>query len=741
MKILLAAMSLDIGGAETHIVELASELTRRGHEVIIASAGGVYVRDIEARGIRHVYAPMDRRSVSCMLRSLKILRSLIRREKPDVVHAHARIPAFLCGLLRLILRFPFVTTAHGVFQTGLGLRLLTNWGQRTLAVSEDIKRYLLENYSVKEDQITVTINGIDTEKFAPLESGPEMRRALGLPETGFVIGHISRLDDNTTLVAEHLIDLAPRLDKALGGASVLITGGGQHYEELLEKARAVNEQAGRDLVVMTGPRTDISQVLQAVDLFVGVSRAALEAMAAEKPVILAGFEGRLGLFRPETLEAARESNFCCRGHAQPTPEALFEDIAGALRDYSPEKLKELGRFGREMVRREYSVTRMTDDALSVYNSVRRYPKTVTLLGYYGFGNAGDEAILQSIYRNIAAASPDIGVIALSVDPAATQKRYGYRAANRFSPFAVVHALRKCDALVLGGGSLLQDLTSTRSLLYYLTIIRLAELFGKKIMVYANGIGPISRPRNRRLVRRVLGRAQVITLRDTASAEELRKMGLKRDDLLVTADPVFTLRQADEAAANRLLKDAGVPEGRDFVCVSVRSWPRAKGLEENIAKLCDGLYEKCGLEILFLPMHRSQDAAFSRSVMAKMRHRAFLLDTPCSAEELLGVIARSRFTVAMRLHALIFSACVHVPFLGIVYDPKVKAYLEAFEMPSAGQAESLDPEAALETALYVNRNREELSQKVAEIAEAFEQKARQDVNLLVELLKFPKRERK
>jgi len=741
MKVLIAAMSLDIGGAETHIVELASELMRRGNDVIVASAGGVYVQDIVSRGIRHFTVPMDRRSVSCMLRSLRLLWRIIRREKPDVVHAHARIPAFLCGLLRVVLRFPFVTTAHAVFQTGLGFRLLSNWGQKTIAVSEDIKRYLMENYSVKERDITVTINGIDTNKFAPAPNGAAMRDALGLPQDTVVIGHISRLDDDTTLVAETLIGLAQRLDEALGGARVLITGGGQHFDALCEKAKAVNAAAGRELVVMTGARTDISDVLQAVDLFVGVSRAALEAMAVEKPVVLAGFEGRLGLFTKEILNPAQESNFCCRGSPQPTAETLFDDIVSALTHLTDDERRELGRFGRALVEREYSVARMTDDCQRVYDSVRRYPYSVVLLGYYGYGNAGDEAILQSIYTSVTAADKDVCVTALSIDPDATARRYGCRAANRFRPFSVFRSLLGSDALVLGGGSLLQDLTSTRSLIYYLTIIRFAELFGKKIMVYANGIGPISRPFNRRLVRRILGRADVITLRDAASAEELVNMGVRRDDIRVTADPVFTLRRHDKDAARRLLDACGVPAGRDFVCVCVRRWPRAENLDEKIARLCDGIYRECGAEIVFLPMHRPQDASFSRRVMEKMQSPAFLLDAPCSAEELLGVIALSRFTVAMRLHALVFSACVHVPFAGIVYDPKVQAYLDAFEMPSAGAAESLDPYSALKTALFVSENRDALSRKVAACAAAFEERAREDTRLLIELLKSPRRSKR
>ena len=90
MKILMATMGLDIGGAETHIVELAKELKAEGHDIVVASNGGVYVPEIVAAGIRHYQVPMHRRDAGCMLRSRKLLKEIIRTERPDVVHAHAR---------------------------------------------------------------------------------------------------------------------------------------------------------------------------------------------------------------------------------------------------------------------------------------------------------------------------------------------------------------------------------------------------------------------------------------------------------------------------------------------------------------------------------------------------------------------------------------------------------------------------------------------------------------------------
>ena len=166
MKILMTLMGLQIGGAETHVVELARELTRRGHTVIVASNGGVYESQLSAEGIRHVQIPMHRRHPGDMLRSLRLLKKLIREEQPTLVHAHARIPAFLCGILHRQMGFPFITSAHWVFEVTPLLRLITDWGQRTVAVSEDIKTYLMEGYGIPADQIHVTINAVDTEVFS-----------------------------------------------------------------------------------------------------------------------------------------------------------------------------------------------------------------------------------------------------------------------------------------------------------------------------------------------------------------------------------------------------------------------------------------------------------------------------------------------------------------------------------------------------------------------------------------------
>ena len=732
-KILMVTMGLDIGGAETHIVELSKQLKSMGHDVIVVSNGGVYVPEVLAAGIRHYEAPLHRRSIPCMRRALRILKQVIRQEKPDIVHAHARIPGFLCGILQRSMKFPFVTTAHWVFQTSGGLRYLTDWGQRTIAVSDDIKAYLIREYGIPAEHVSVTINGIDTDKFSPEVSGTKVLGEFGLDESRPVVSYVSRMDEDRALVARQLIEIAPELERCVPGVQVLIAGGGNVFDELNALAQQVNQRLGHKVIAMTGPRTDINEIVAAGDVFVGVSRAALEAMAAAKPVIVAGNEGYQGLFGPDKLEEARLGNFCCRGLELSDPGRLLQDVSDVLKA-SEERRKELGAYGRQVIFDYYSVHRMAQDCLDMYDKVCRPTYNILMSGYYGFSNAGDDAILQSIHDNLMAANEDIKVAVLSNDPTQTKERYGLNAVPRFNLLQVWRAVSQCDMLLSGGGSLLQDRTSTRSLLYYLFVMHLARRKGKKVMLYANGIGPVSRPSNRRRVKRAVDRADLVTLRDHSSAKELREMGVARADLHVTADPVFTMERAGQERVDAILRETGLNQEQPFAVVSVRDWPGTEQFPEELAAVCDHLYERHGLVSLFVLMQPDHDRQISRQVLENMNSPGLLLDRQLEPTDLMGVIATGKLCLAMRLHTIIFAARAAVPVVGLVYDPKVSSYLQELDMPSAGEVERFDRNRAIHCvdqimADYAQR-RATLEARSRELIAA----AGQNERLLLELLK-------
>ena len=733
MKILMATMGLDIGGAETHIVELSKQLKQQGHDIAIISNGGVYVPEITAAGIRHYEAPLHLRNLGTMMKSRRILKDVIEKEKPDVVHAHARIPAFLCGTLHRSMKFPFVTTAHWVFTSKGALRYLTNWGERTVAVSDDIKAYLIREYGLPAEHISVTINGIDTEKFSPHVSGDEVIREFGLDKSRPILSYVSRMDEDRALVARQLIEIAPELDKRVPGIQLLIAGGGNVYDELLAKSKAVNASMGRTCITMPGARTDINKIVAAGEVFVGVSRAALEAMAAAKPVIVAGNEGYHGLFTADKLEEAQAGNFCCRGLPLSDPKVLLEDVSAAMNLSAKEK-EEVGAYGRQVIFDYYSVRRMAGDCLAMYEQVRRRKYNVVMSGYYGFSNTGDDAILESICQGVRAVSDEVNLTVLSKDPELTRRQYGLDAVPRFNIPQVISALKKSDLLLSGGGSLLQDTTSTRSLVYYLSVMDLARMLGKPVMLYANGIGPVRKQANRSRVRKAVEQAAAVTLRDHSSAQELRDMGVQRADLAVTADPVFRLESGDPARARELMAQAGLPEGRPFVAVSVRDWAAARNFPAGLAALCDHLRCKYDMEVLFLLMQPSVDRGMTEAVRKAMREPSYVLEAATTPREMMAVLGQAKLCLAMRLHTLIFAARMAVPTLGLVYDPKVASFLEELELPSAGDVEGFDADTAISAADGLLKNYDSVLAGLRERSARMEQATRENDRLLLELLR-------
>ncbi|MBR2382706.1 MAG: polysaccharide pyruvyl transferase CsaB [Anaerotignum sp.] len=673
-----------------------------------------------------------------------ILKKVIKKEKVDIVHSHARIPSFVCGLLkrRMKDKFTFVTSAHWVFYTGMGLKYISNWGQKVVAVSDDIRDYLMENYRVRYEDIFVTINGIDTAKFSPDTDQSKIRAEFGLKEEEPTLVYVSRMDESRALVARQLIALGPKLAKAIPGLRMLIVGGGDVYDELAEKTKETNAVIGRECITMTGGRTDINELVSVGDVFVGVSRAALEAMAAEKPVVVAGNEGYIGLFGRDKLELAQENNFCCRGCEMSNEDLLFRDVVHAFNEMTEEERKAMGAYGREVIFEYYSVTKMANDCVNAYHAAYKETRVpqyhVVMSGYYGFNNTGDEAIMLSMHKNIQQLGDNYHITVLSNKPKETKEKYGIEAVYRFGLRDVFHAIRKCDVLLSGGGSLLQDSTSTRSLMYYLSITAMAKMMRKKVMLYANGIGPVSGKRNRRLVKQVVNKADLITLREENSYEELLSMGVNPKKCFVTADPVFTMNGITEAQARELLEAEGVPMDKPIVVVSVRNWKDMDKFIGKFAQMCDTIVEKYNRNIVFLGMQMPNDITVSERVRSKMKQNAYILKNNHSPYEVMGIISQADFILSMRLHTLIFAARQRVPLIGFVYDPKIEYYLDKLDMPSGGSLKEFDPAKTLEYVDDVIGNKAVYVEKLAKKEAELEKMAHRNEKYLAKLLERVKK---
>ena len=308
---------------------------------------------------------------------------------------------------------------------------------------------------------------------------------------------------------------------------------------------------------------------------------------------------------------------------------------------------------------------------------------ILIVGYHGYGNSGDEAILLAMKNNIISLYPEADLTALSHKPEDTSALYGVRAIQRFSLPAIVSAIRKRDVIVVGGGTLIQDGTSARSLFYYLGIIAIAKLFRKRVMIYANGVGPVTRRFGRFMTRWLVNKVDLITLREGLSFDELQSYGVTKPRTVVTADPVFTLSGAPREEALAVLAAENVPTDRPIIGVSVREWHKSVGFTAQLAALCDSAAQTYNATILLIPMQYPQDLAISQALIDAMQQPAYILQKKWNPETLMGVMGLMDCVISMRLHALIYAAVQSVPMLGVVYDPKIQYYLKALEMPCAG----------------------------------------------------------
>lgn len=319
-------------------------------------------------------------------------------------------------------------------------------------------------------------------------------------------------------------------------------------------------------------------------------------------------------------------------------------------------------------------------------------RSVVISGYYGYRNMGDDAILEMICQDYAA---DFELTVLSARPEETERRYQVRAINRFQLPQALRVIRGADLLICGGGSLLQDKTSTRSLLYYLSILKMAQLCGVPSVLYAAGIGPLHSPRNRKRVAHALRKVDLVTLRDEESLAFVERLCPGKQALL-TADPVFQMEASPDSAAIEILRQNGLEDGSLFA-VSLRKaspelWPR-------LAELLDRTAAAGGCTPVFVCMQDPADFEAAEAVQGLMKAHSHILHGCSTGPDMIAVLRHMRCVLGMRLHALIFGAVAGVPLMGFNTDPKLGALLHALQGSEPIDLERFDP---AETAKELSR---------------------------------------
>jgi polysaccharide pyruvyl transferase CsaB len=423
------------------------------------------------------------------------------------------------------------------------------------------------------------------------------------------------------------------------------------------------------VVRVLGQKEDVLPYLQEADLFVGVSRAALEAMSCGIPVILSGNEGYLGLAVGEILPLAEQGNFCARGHRKPKADRLFRDIISAFSD--EKRLEEAKGDALRYVRVYHSAEQMAEKTLQVYraailDSLKSRQSDVLLCGYYGYGNLGDELTLRAIVKRLresdgeprqdeddaSSSKGSLPPLRISAPVPRGTHYEGLICIDRFSPVALLRAIRGTGLLILGGGSLLQNKTSNRSLLYYLSLLKIAQGLGVPTMLYAGGIGPLHGRAQIALCRSILQKTDRISVRDTSSLALLKKLGVS--EVRLSADPVLFCRTPQRT-----------PE--DYILTFIR--------REESSRFLD-FFRNQSHPIRLAVMDRACDLSATKRLARILRKHGKEV-TVCelsSMEDLFKQIGGARLVISARLHALILAFCMGVPFVGLSDDPKITSFV-------------------------------------------------------------------
>ena len=655
MKILMLTDKMDVGGAETHIFSLISSLSQKGHKVTLVSSGGSLAEKLLGSGVRHISLPLSSKTPKSLALSYIRLSRLLRAKSFDVIHSHSRITSLLSAKLAKKHRIPLICTAHARFSVSSYRKYLSRWGTLSIAVSQDLKQYLIDNYSVAPENIEVIPNGIDLSLFkhSPRLCASECLR----------IGFLSRLDADCSDAAYLLCSIAEKLCSLLGKIQILIGGGGTEHDDISALAQKVNDGLGFECIKICGAISDTPSFFNSCDIFVGVSRAAMEASLCGLPVILCGNEGYFGILTSDNLNDARISNFCARGYPSMSAYILLRDIQKVIL-MKPQEVASVS----SIMRGEFDLERIVEKTLTAYSrAISMIPcrkSSVLLCGYYGFGNMGDNALLRSSIKRAREEFPSLPIGALTKSGARDCSEFGIRCTKRSSAIGVIRELRGCEHFIFGGGTLLQDSTSLRSLLYYVCIMRLAKLCGAKCHIWGNGIGELSSPLSKHLVKRALDCCDYIGLRDEHSFKMAKELSsntriYKESDLALHSQP------SDTERTSYLLWHFF--KGRQNIPKFIIVAPcRKNGLEELKNALAEARASQKAM--CFLAMHRRADQKITDRLC---RLYGGIVLEGIDYADLTGLARYSEGVYSMRLHALIAAKSVGAQYRSFGNDVKLK----------------------------------------------------------------------
>ena len=742
MKVLHLIGGGDEGGAKSHVLSLVKELSSKIDVKLISLRYGAFADDAKAMGI-DVKVVRTGNIFSDINNIIKIAVG----GGYNILHTHGAKANMIGIFVKHKTKIPVVSTVHsdyrldylhsvlrmytfGLINT-IALRLVDYY----IAVSENFKDMLIKR-GFPAHSIYTVYNGIpfDNEIDIIPRSAFAEKYGIDLSPDDVVVGIAARLHP----VKGHtvLLDAAAKVLKKHPNTKFLIAGSGDELKPTLEK-KAI--QLGiSDNVFFLGWVTEPFSFFECIDINVLASYSEsfpyviLEGARMKKATVSSKVGGLEDLF------VQNENGFL---YTPGDSDALAEHLETLLDD--PEKRRNMGEKLYLTAKEHFSLETMCNTQLGIYNSIQYKEKQnekddklydITILGYYGYDNSGDDAILKSFIDHVQKYHKDLSVVVLSNNPSQTRKLYRVQSVYRFHPLKLPTILSKTRLFITGGGTLVQDGTSSRSLWYYLSMIKLALKKGAHAVLFANGLGPLTRKKNRKAASEILDRMEVITLRDANAYEQLKSLGVKKPLTKVAVDPVLALSPADLSIGYNILKNEGVPLDGNIVAFCIRKWKKVKRAEEILAALADKISLELHAIPLFVPMQLPNDLRFSKKIVRCMKEKGYVLHGRYSVDESMSILGNTNLIIGMRLHSLIYAANMGLPMVGLAYEPKVDYFMQSINQPYVSWDDSFSMTELMEKINVVWQNSSSIKDTLKEMKPHLELKGKEAIELTLSPLK-------
>jgi glycosyltransferase involved in cell wall biosynthesis len=368
IRVLMLVDALNVGGTETHVLNIVKKMIEMGVYVVIATSGGPMEIILHSYGIKIIKIPIEGDFISNKKKfgMIKLLKNIIEEEKINIVHCHLFASMQLASELYRMYKIPYIVTIHGLFYPNHVLYYSCIEASKIIAVSQPVRKMINTKLGSRiEGKVVVIPNGISVDMLRQSSNTTDVREELSIPRSAKVLCYCSRLDWNKTKAAHVFLFSFSQLLEDFPYLQAIILGDGPGRESIEKEAQIINEMFNRKIVHVVGAKVNVVPYYLTSSLIIGTARVALEGMMCRKPVIAIGNQGYSGPIIEKNKDRQWEMYFGDHDAlGSPNASRLTRDIKYLMS--SSERRRRVGEWGRAWCEKKFNNEKVVKDIIELY---------------------------------------------------------------------------------------------------------------------------------------------------------------------------------------------------------------------------------------------------------------------------------------------------------------------------------------------------------------------------------------